>query len=103
VVLPSDTPTETATPVPSATATETSSPLPTETPTETPTAIPPPPCAGDCDDSGQVTVDEIVMMVNIALGDDVLASCRAGNIDGDGMITVDEIIVAVNNLLFGCP
>ena len=60
-------------------------------------------CVGDCDGSGDVTVDEILKMVNIALGNDTLDQCEAGDGNMDGQITVDEILTAVNNALNGCP
>ena len=50
-----------------------------------------------------VTVDEILTMVNIALGNTPVADCVAGDRNGDGTITVDEILAAVNNALSGCP
>ena len=74
------------------------------TATPTSTAIPTPtPCAGDCDRSGQVTVDEIVTMVNIVLGNANVGTCDAGDTSGDGHITVDEILTVVDNALNGCP
>jgi hypothetical protein len=57
---------------------------------------------GDCDGSGDVTVDEIITMVNIALGKEDVASCGAGDANGDGEITVDEILQATTNALQGC-
>ncbi len=63
---------------------------------------PPPPCIGDCLGDHQVTVDELLMLVNIALGDAEMAACEVGDDNEDGEITVDEIIVAVNNALKGC-
>jgi hypothetical protein len=60
-------------------------------------------CNGNCDYSGQVSVDDILKMVNIALGNDPMGSCPAGDSNGDGQITVDEILAAVNNALSGCP
>ena len=60
-------------------------------------------CLGDCDGSGDVTVDEIVRGVNIALGAEVIESCEAFDADGSGDVTVDEIITVVNNALEGCP
>jgi len=77
-----------------------STPIPTPTPlAPTPT---PPPCAGDCAGGGAVTVDEILTLVNIALGNLAAELCRAGDVSGDGLITVDEILAAVNNVLNGC-
>lgn len=59
-------------------------------------------CVGDCDGSESVTVDEIVTMVNIALGQGNIEVCVAGDPSGDGTVTVDEILQAVNNALNGC-
>jgi hypothetical protein len=59
-------------------------------------------CRGDCDGNGQVTVDEILTMVNIALGNASLLDCGAADANHDGQVTVDEILTAVNNALNGC-
>ncbi|MBI3784147.1 MAG: DUF3604 domain-containing protein [Deltaproteobacteria bacterium] len=60
-------------------------------------------CSGDCDGSGDVTVDELVLMVNISLGNADLATCPVGDRDGSGDITIDEIIAAANNAAGLCP
>jgi hypothetical protein len=49
-----------------------------------------------------VTVDEILTMVNIALGNTPVTECLPGDRNGDGTITVDEILTAVHNALDGC-
>jgi len=49
-----------------------------------------------------VTVDEILTLVNIALGNASPLDCPAGDTDHDGRITVDEILTAVYNALHGC-
>lgn len=98
--LPTPTRTTTATPsrTPTAgTATRTSTPTPIVTPTSGPCD-----CVGDCDCSQTVTVDEIVKMVNIALGEAQVDLCLAGDPNGDQQVTVDEILTAINNALFGC-
>jgi hypothetical protein len=80
-------------------------PAPTATPTiaETPTRTPPPlPCVGDCDDSGEVTVGDLLTMVNIALGNAPVSDCIPGDPNGDHQVSVDEILVAVSNALEGC-
>ncbi len=59
-------------------------------------------CVGDCNGDALVTVDEILVMVNIAIGAEPVQSCVAGDANGDGFITVDEILAAVNNALNGC-
>src|SRR6185295_19966287 len=60
-------------------------------------------CTGDCNLDGQVTVDEIVTAVNIALGMRPVGDCLAADSSGDGQVTVDEIVTTVNNGLNGCP
>jgi len=60
-------------------------------------------CVGDCHGDGAVTVDELLTMVNIALGNAATATCPTGDANGDGQITVDEIIAAVNDALNNCP
>ena len=119
---PTATPSPTATPAPptptssvTPTPTEISTATPTATPTPTPTETPPPPtatetlppptptlCSGDCNGDGIVTIEEIVTMVNVALGSADVTLCLAGDLTGDGTITVDEIIAAVNRALSGC-
>jgi hypothetical protein len=59
-------------------------------------------CVGDCGNNGEVTVADIVTMVNIALGNLNVSACQAGDANGDNQITVDEILTAVNNALNGC-
>lgn len=60
-------------------------------------------CAGDCNGNGQVTVDEVLLLVNIALGNGQLAPCAASDLDQSNQITVDEILAAVQDALSGCP
>lgn len=77
---------------------------PTPTATLVPTATPTPSaCSGDCDASGDVTIDEIIHMVNIALGSGEPAACTAGDTDGNGTIDITEIVTAVSNAAAGCP
>ncbi len=60
-------------------------------------------CAGDCDESDDTTVDELRVLVDIALGELRITGCVAGDVDGNAAITVDEIIAAVNRALTHCP
>lgn len=62
-----------------------------------------PPCPGDCDHHGAVTVDELLSVVDLAVGTQQGEVCTAGDIDNDGRITIDEILAAVVNALDGCP
>ena len=59
-------------------------------------------CVGDCNDDGTVTIDHLLVMVNIARGVARSSECFFGDDNGDGRITVDEIVTAVNNALSGC-
>lgn len=88
----------TPTPVPTRTATQ---PVPTAT-VGGPSPTPGQGCVGDCDGNGTVTVDEIVTMVNVALGTQSVSNCPPGDPSGDGSVTVDEILTAIQNALAGC-
>jgi len=73
--------------------------------TPTPTSTPTPAlarCLGDCDASGDVTVNELITMVNIALGSANISLCAVGDADSSGTIEINEIIAAVNNALASC-
>jgi len=114
------TPGETKTPTPTEippTRTATQLPVPTATPTATVTRVPtatrvarptPSPtrsvsmCTGDCNGDGNVTVDELVRGVNIALGTTFVEDCTALDANRSGSVTIDELITAVNNALGGC-
>lgn len=92
-----------APPAPKNNAGDTGVPLPTPQPTATPTPVVASPCVGDCNGDLQVTVDEILSMVNIALGNTSVSACEAGDANQDGEVTVNEILAAVNNALNSCP
>ena len=60
-------------------------------------------CGGDCNADHEVTVDDILTLVNIALDTADVTACSAGDANQDREITVDEILAAVNFALGGCP
>jgi hypothetical protein len=60
-------------------------------------------CGGDCNGDRRVTIDELVRMVNIALGTSGVSTCLAGDSTRNAAITVDELVGAVNHALDGCP
>ncbi|MBI3786493.1 MAG: hypothetical protein HY270_24150, partial [Deltaproteobacteria bacterium] len=62
-----------------------------------------PPCVGDCNGNGEVTIDEITLGINIALASSSIDPCVAMDSNGDGAVTIDEIIAAIFNALNGCP
>ncbi len=86
-----------ATPTPTPTTAE---PTPTATPTPTTGTAP---CVGDCGGDGEVTVNELIIGVNIAVGSAPVTMCTVLDVNGDGEVTIDEILRAVNNALNGCP
>src|SRR5262249_38553836 len=51
---------------------------------------------GDCNGDGQVTIDELILGVNIALGTEPISACPAFDTHGDGQGWIDEPIAAVN-------
>jgi hypothetical protein len=59
-------------------------------------------CVGDCDSSGEVTVNELIILVNIALGSADNSACPHG-IPAAATVDISLIIQAVNNALNGCP
>jgi hypothetical protein len=59
-------------------------------------------CTGDCDGSGDVTVNEIITLVNIALGTAQTAACPHG-VPSGAEVDITLIIRAVNNALLTCP
>ena len=86
---------------PTATATVTATPTPTAT--RTPTQTPKSTCVGDCNNSGKVTVNDILKGINIALENTVIDTCRALDVNDDNKVEVTELIAGVNNVLYGCP
>jgi len=111
-VTATPTPTQTATATPTATETElpthTPSPIPSPTPSSTP--IPPSPtptptqisCTGDCDGGATVSIDELILAVNVANGFAPLSACPSADRNRDGTVTIDELIAAVNNAASDC-
>lgn len=83
--------------------TATRTPTPSSSPSASRTPTPRPNCTGDCSRDGTVTIDEILLLVNIALGQAPIARCQAADSDGNEQITVEEIVSAVSYALTACP
>lgn len=98
--IETETPTPTAT-EPPPTPTPTEAATPTATGTVTPTFAPGP-CVGDCNNSGKVSVNEVVSGVNIALGNTTLDNCAGFDVNSDGRVSVNELIAAVAAVLSSC-
>ena len=60
-------------------------------------------CPGDCNGDGMVGVNELVTIVNIALGSIPLSQCPAADVDRDGHVVINEMVEAVDAALNGCP
>lgn len=60
-------------------------------------------CPSDCNGDFEVTVNELVLAVTIALGDAELTACPRADRNGDGEIEIGELIAAVSAALDGCP
>jgi hypothetical protein len=61
-------------------------------------------CVGDCNQNGFVTVDEVVLGVNIALErpGTTIDECLEMDTDQDRKVAVNELVQAVGGLLQGC-
>lgn len=60
-------------------------------------------CIGDCDRSGAVNVDELMVGVKIELGEEAVAVCDVFDEDGSGTVSVGEVARALRFALVGCP
>jgi hypothetical protein len=85
--------------LPTPTRPRTSTPTRTRTATATPRQVG---CVGDCNQDGEVTVDEVLSAIGVALGTAAVNRCTAVDTDRDGRVTVDEILTAMNYALNGC-
>src|SRR5262245_1374654 len=56
-------------------------------------------CTGDCDHNYIVSITDMIVGVNIALGLQQVSACQAFDSDGNGNVDVAELITGVNNLL----
>ena len=88
-------------------ATDTLTPTGTSTPvapgTATPTATETVARVGDCNHDCEVDVSELLLGINIALGERSLIDCPEFDANCDGEVEINELVEAVDNLLDGCP
>ncbi len=59
-------------------------------------------CSADCDGSGSVGVNELILAVNIALGTAEQAHCPASDANRDGIVSIDDLINGVARSMSGC-
>ncbi len=70
---------------------------PVPTPTMGPTL-----CAGDCNFDGQTTVDELVTMARVLLGDAPFNACLLGDANHNGKIGVDDVVAGIASVIGNC-
>jgi hypothetical protein len=90
------------TPTVTPTRTPTRTPTPVRSRTRTPTHIAVEGCVGDCDDSGVVQVDELILAVDVALDRSPVDRCKMVDRNGDDQVDVVELLRAVVNSIDGC-
>jgi len=66
-------------------------------------AFRPPRCAGDCNFDRRVSIDELLLGVNMVLENAPHVACPPVDANADGAVTVDEVIASVRAALNGCP
>lgn len=71
-------------------------------PAGTPIPSSPDVCVGDCNGDRKVTVDEIVLGVNLVVGTAALSSCGVFDADGKAEVTIDDLVHGIRLLLAGC-
>lgn len=59
------------------------------------------PCVGDCQNQGVVTVADMVLGVNIVLGNDPPSACPNFQ-NSEGVVDIAQLVKGVSNLLNGC-
>jgi hypothetical protein len=64
-------------------------------------AVPPEACVGNCNGDGVVTIDELILGVNIVLELRPVDACPAFA-NSQGMVDIAQLITGVNNALGGC-
>lgn len=64
-----------------------------------------PACAGDCNDDGVISINEVVNAVNIFLQNSPASGCANADANGDGDVLINEVVAAVSSFLdpFACP
>ena len=60
-------------------------------------------CVGDCNGSGAVEINELIIGVNIALGNLPVSQCPSFDCENNGTVPINCLIQGVNNALDGCP
>ncbi len=59
-------------------------------------------CVGDCNGDGTVAINELILGVDIALGEADVTACPAIDANDDLTVSINELILAVDSALSGC-
>src|SRR5262245_15198518 len=60
-------------------------------------------CEGDCNNDGEVSIDDLIAVVNVSLGEMPMSACPSADAaPGDGRVTIDEVVHSVRDALYGC-
>lgn len=59
-------------------------------------------CSGDCSGNREVSIDELVSAIGIALGDTGTEHCPSIDRDADGHVTIDDLVAGVSHASSGC-
>jgi hypothetical protein len=59
-------------------------------------------CVGDCDGNGMVTINELILGVSIALGNQPITACGAFDCQHNETVPINCLIQGVNGALDGC-
>src|SRR5512143_820979 len=60
-------------------------------------------CVGDCNGDGMVAINELILGVNIALGNAQVSACPSFACTGGDTVPINCLIQGVNNALGMCP
>ncbi len=64
--------------------------------------LPPLPCPCDCNHNDDVTIDELITGVGIAIGQSPIDRCRRCDRDENGQVGIDELVSSVRSSIEGC-
>jgi hypothetical protein len=56
-------------------------------------------CEGNCNGDNVVTINEVIILVDIVLGEQPISACPHGAM---GSVNIANLVKAVSNALYGC-
>lgn len=61
-----------------------------------------PACTGDCNNDGQVRIQEVILSINLAMGKQPTECCPNADGNRDGRVTISEVQQVIRNATKGC-